>query len=42
MEAKEYCTNLGLQLPMPASAAENDEAGFQNEPKNAASFMIDF
>lgn len=38
MEAKEYCTNLGLQLPMPASAAENDEAGFQN----AASFMIDF
>ena len=38
MEAKEYCTNLGLQLPMPASSAENDEAGFQN----AASLMIDF
>ena len=36
IEAKEYCTNLGLQLPMPASVAENDEAGFLN----AASFFI--
>ena len=30
-DAEEYCTNLGLQLPMPASVAENNEAGFQNE-----------
>lgn len=31
IKAEEYCTNLGLQLPMPASVAENNEAGFQNQ-----------
>ena len=31
MKVEEYCTNLGLQLPMPASVAENNEAGFQNQ-----------
>ena len=31
IKAEEYCTNLGLQLPMPASVAENKEAGFQNQ-----------
>ena len=31
IEAEKYCTNLGLQLPMPESVAENDEEGFQHE-----------
>ena len=31
-DAKKFCTKLGLQLPMPESIAENDEAGFCDEP----------
>ena len=38
IDAEEYCTNLGLQLPMPASVAENNEAGFQKE----ASFIFGY
>ena len=28
-EAKSFCMELGLQLPMPDSIAENDELGFK-------------
>ena len=38
IDAEEYCTNLGLQLPMPASVVENNEAGFQKE----ASFIFGY
>ena len=38
IDAEEYCTNLGLQLPMPASVAENNEEGFQKE----ASFIFGY
>ena len=31
IEAEKYCANLGLQLPMPESVAENDEEGFQHD-----------
>ena len=30
-EAQKFCTNFGLQLPMPASITENNEEGFQND-----------
>ena len=29
-EAENFCIERGLQLPMPASIAENDEPRFQN------------
>ena len=31
-DAQKFCMKLGLQLPMPGSIAENDEAGFCDEP----------
>ena len=31
-DAKKFCTKLGLQLPMPESIAENNEARFCDEP----------
>ena len=29
--AQKFCTNFGLQLPMPASIIENNEEGYQND-----------